>query len=68
MATKAVQKVIGFMLTVFTKKRKIINYNRTIGTSRIKLIFRKFCPKRRVDLEKRLITPNLVVIRQWFYK
>ena len=50
------------------KKREIINYERTIGTNRIKLIFRKVCLKRRVDLEKRLITPNLVVIRQWFYK
>ena len=46
------------------KKREIINYDRTMGTNRIKLIFQKFCQKRSVDLEKRLITPNLVVIQQ----
>ena len=51
-----------------TKKREILNYDRTIGTNRIKLIFRKFCQKRWVDLEKCLITPNLVVTRQEFYK
>ena len=32
------------------KKREIINYDRTIGTDRIKLIFQKFCQKRRVTL------------------
>ena len=47
-----------------TKKREILNYDRTIRTNRIKLIFQKICQKRWVDLEERLITPNLVVIRQ----
>ena len=51
-----------------TKKREIVDYDRTNGTNRIKLSFQKICQKRRIDLEKCLITPNLVVIRQWFYK
>ena len=62
-ATKAVQKVIGFTLTVFTKKREIINYDRTIGTNRIK--FFEILPETQGRLYKRLITPNLFVIRQW---
>ena len=62
------QKPFKWSLDLRSKKREIINYDRTIGTNRIKLIFRKICQKRRVDLKKRLITPNLVVIRQWFYK
>ena len=70
--TKAVQEVTGFTflftLQVFKIKREIINYDRTIGTNRIKLIFWKFCRKRVVDLEKRVVTPNVVVIRRWFYK
>ena len=71
-ARKAVQEVTGFTflitISLFTKKREIINYDRTIGTYRIKLIFWRFCQKRRIDLEKRLTTPNVVVIRRWFYK
>ena len=51
-----------YLNSVYTKKREIINYDRTIWTNRIKLIFQKFCQKRKVDLEKRLITPRLVVI------
>ena len=51
-----------------TKKREIINYDKTMETNRIKLTFQKFCQKHKFDLEKRLITPNLVVIRQWLYK
>ena len=50
------------------KNREIINYDRTFGTNRIKLMFQKICQKRIVDLEKRLITTNPVVIQQWFYK
>ena len=54
--TKTVQEVTGFTflftLPVFTKKRDIINYDRTFGTNKIKLIFQKFCQKRRVDLKK----------------
>ena len=46
------------------QKREIINCDRTIETIRIKIIFQKFCQKGRVDLEKRLITPNLVVVGQ----
>ena len=71
---KAVQEVTGltfvriYVTSVYTKKRVIIIYDRTIGTNKTKLIFQKFCQKHRVDLEKRLITSNLVVIQQWFYK
>ena len=69
---KADQEVTGLTFIYLryqcTKQREIINHDRTIGTDRIKFTFQKFCQKRRVDLEKRLITPNLVVIRQWFYK
>ena len=54
----------SYLRYLCTKKREILNYDRTIGTNKIKLIFQKFCQKRWVDLEKRLITPNLVVIRQ----
>ena len=60
--------VLIYVTSVYTKKREIINYDRTIGTNRIKFVFQKFCQKRRVDLEKGLITLNLVVIQQWFYK
>ena len=49
-ATKAVQEVTGFtflfyVTSVYTKKSEIINYDRTIGTNRIKLIFQKILPK-----------------------